>query len=647
MKPLSQSTRHWGHIVLSLTLLILSISLFSMMNQQPLPDQSYAITATQSLFSNSEAPPPADAHWQHTTLPDDWFRKGLKKTYKWYRFELTEDELAATSLSLYLTLASRPTAIYIDNHPLVKPQLNSQDTARIWSQPQLVNINYAELKHLRKLDVNTQKRTVMIRLAKNQSSSGMLGIIYVGAGKPLMKAFNKAFFVKVHLVRLLVVAMILSSLFVIMLWVFRHDESLYAFYAVAIFMWALYSYSHIPTQLPVSSQSWEWMRASAMVCWSVSIALFCNRFLDSPQPAIEKLLVLQAIIISLSLLFVTPETLYWLADFVFPAYATALGLYPSYRMLTETLRQQNPYLTWLTMCGMMVMLLAAHDIAVMAHLIPPWQGLYLHYAALILLVVFNLILIKRFVDTLNEVETLNKSLEQRVEEKSQQLKANYVQLHRMQREKDLNNERERIMHDMHDGVGGTLVSLRAALERGNWSETDIFNGLGNALDDLYLMIHSLDPYGADLTLALGSIRHTLENRLRRADIKLQWIVREMPVIAGLNPAMVLSIMRIMQEAIANIIKHSNASEVIIRIPAESIQQHPSTVDISITDNGCGIDAAHALRHENQRTEDHKESYGLSGMQSRAEKIAARISVQPANPGTQILLTLPVAVASSK
>ncbi len=627
MMKLSAATNHWLHIFLSLAVLVFSISFISSVNKQSPPKNSQILAKGKALFSDRLLPPPLSANWKDIRLPDDWFRATEANKNKWYRFELPSSELPPGPWALYLTNTTRPVTVYINNQLVHKPELQTSGAARIWGQPQLIDLKIHELA--------SQKLIINIMLPKNQSSSGLLGPVYIGPKASLYDAYQQAYFVKVYLVRIIVFAMALSSLLVGMLWLFRRRDTTYAFYAVAVITWAIYSYGHIPLRLPVSGQAWEWLRLSMMVWWSVSISFFCNRFLNSPQPRIERILVLHTILISVGLALIDAKVLYWLGDYVLPAYATLLGLYPSWRMLRETIIRQDPHVTWLTMCGMMVMLLASHDIIVMGHWLPSWQTLYLHNAALVLLLVFNIILLKRFVGTLNEVEILNKNLELRVKEKAQKLKENYQKLYLMKKEKLLTIERERIMHDMHDGVGGTLVSMRAALERGSWTEQDVFDGLGSALDDLYMMIHSLDPYGSDLAVALGSIRHILENRLRHAGIELRWVVKELPQIDDLSPATVLSVMRIMQEAITNVIKHSDASQVVIRIPVEENYHNSSTISLSITDNGRGINLKDINQQDKGLT-----GYGLSGMQHRAEEIAAKLSIIPMSQGTRVLLQLP-------
>lgn len=644
MIKLGAITNHWFHIFLSLFVLVLSVSIFSHINQQPLPENAQAIVMGESFFSSAPSLPPLSANWIDTSLPDDWFRQSEINHYKWYRFELSASELPDAPWALYLTSTTSPATLYINNELIFTPEPQKSEAARTWAEPQFIKIKSdvlglpspPSLPHEESNSTVDQKLVVQIMLPQNQNESGLLGPVYVGPEAILLDAYENAYFIKVDLVKLIIFAMVLNSFFVGMLWLFRRHDTVYAFYALAVLIWALFSYSHIPSKLLFSGQTWEWLRLSAMVWWSISISFFCNRFLGSPQRRIEIVLLLQAILVSTYLAFVDASTLYWYGDFVLPAYATLLGLYPSYRMLTESAKRKDPYLTWLTMCGMMVMLVAARDIALYAHWIPIWHGPYLQYVALILLVVFSVILLQRFVGTLNQVELLNSSLEQRVAQKARKLERNYQQLHILKQEKVLTTERERIMRDMHDGVGGTLVSMRSALERGSWTEQDVFDGLGSALDDLHMMIHSLDPYGSDLAIALGSIRHILENRLRRAGIELRWVVRKLPEMDDLSPAIVLSVMRIMQEAITNVIKHADASLVEICIPVEADSQGSSTTSLSISDNGRGFDLQEINLQEKGQT-----GIGLSGMQHRAEKMAAEISILSLNPGTQILLKLPV------
>lgn len=88
----------------------------------------------------------------------------------------------------------------------------------------------------------------------------------------------------------------------------------------------------------------------------------------------------------------------------------------------------------------------------------------------------------------------------------------------------------------------------------------------------------------------------------------------------------LTIYRIVQEALSNVIRHAKASEASVNI--SSSKHHWS---ISIEDNGTGI---------SENPED-KISLGLTGMKERAHMINAELEIKSSNTGTKINITIPI------
>ena len=72
-----------------------------------------------------------------------------------------------------------------------------------------------------------------------------------------------------------------------------------------------------------------------------------------------------------------------------------------------------------------------------------------------LFVVMGWILTRRFVRSLNETDALNVRLEQRVAERHAELEREQAKLQALTREQAISEERERIMTDMHDGLGAS------------------------------------------------------------------------------------------------------------------------------------------------------------------------------------------------
>lgn len=119
---------------------------------------------------------------------------------------------------------------------------------------------------------------------------------------------------------------------------------------------------------------------------------------------------------------------------------------------------------------------------------------------------------------------------------------------RVEKERLLLMERERITREMHDGLGGQLVSTLALVERGVGSQSEIAEALRRALDDIRIVTDSLDPETTDLSTSLGKLRARLTPLLSRNGVDLQWRVEDVPGIHSIPPESTLHVLRIIQEA---------------------------------------------------------------------------------------------------
>ncbi|MEZ5590739.1 MAG: hypothetical protein R3F53_08545 [Gammaproteobacteria bacterium] len=177
---------------------------------------------------------------------------------------------------------------------------------------------------------------------------------------------------------------------------------------------------------------------------------------------------------------------------------------------------------------------------------------------------------------------------------------------------------------MHDGIGGHLVATLSMVEAGQASREQLADALRTALDDLRLMIDSLDPVEDDLSLVLGMFRARLEPRLQGGPVQLRWQVSDVPPLPGFGPHKVLQVLRILQEAITNVLKHAQASTLTLRTGSVDNQ-----VFIEVADNGCnGLPQTGKGR-------------GLDNMQQRALAIGGTLEIISNSSGTCVRLQLPL------
>lgn len=243
----------------------------------------------------------------------------------------------------------------------------------------------------------------------------------------------------------------------------------------------------------------------------------------------------------------------------------------------------------------------------------------------------------RFARALNQVDSFAGQLVTRVREAEDRLKASFAREEARARAATLANERTRLMRDLHDGLGGQLISIVALSERGHEGAT-ITDAARAALKDLRLVIDSMDDIGGDLMLALGSWRERATAQLRPHDIALDWRVatpQGLPLHPELRPWHVIQIVRILDEAVTNAIKHAHAGHITVTIETLDTGQGPYGV-ISVTDDGCGF----ALAGNDAAAGATQTARGLRNMRSRAARCGAVLDLSSEGSGTRVRLQLP-------
>jgi signal transduction histidine kinase len=252
-----------------------------------------------------------------------------------------------------------------------------------------------------------------------------------------------------------------------------------------------------------------------------------------------------------------------------------------------------------------------------------------------MLVSFGSTLVIRFSSALRSAESLNRDLELRVLEKHRELDRSYEERRALEQEKLLAEERERLVREMHDGLGGQLVSLLSLVEADATADPRVPSAVRAALDDMRLVIHSLDPGLQTVAGALGAARARFEPALVESGVELEWRAGDLPRTPWLGPQDYLQVLRIVQEALVNVVRHSGATRVAVRSGIAAGEGGRPGILIEICDGGRGIDPDAVARPG---------SRGLRHMRERAARLSGSLRVGPldtgAGTGTRVALWLP-------
>ena len=246
-------------------------------------------------------------------------------------------------------------------------------------------------------------------------------------------------------------------------------------------------------------------------------------------------------------------------------------------------------------------------------------------------------------DSLEQIQTWNKELESKVEERTRQL-AKEEAAHEELLRKVLTiqeEERKRIARELHDDTSQSLVSLLmrmdaiSAVPAGNSDKVqsmlqDVKNLAVKTIDNVHKMIFDLRPSVLDDLGLLSAIRWYAGNRLEPLGIETR--VEVTGEERKLSPQVEIALFRIVQEAFNNIAKHAEAHSVLL-----SIEFKEAGVIIEIEDDGKGFDPAAV-----SLIPDKAQGVGLLGMKERAALFdgTVRVESQPGK-GTRVMVEVPL------
>lgn len=271
---------------------------------------------------------------------------------------------------------------------------------------------------------------------------------------------------------------------------------------------------------------------------------------------------------------------------------------------------------------------ASHDALDQADLWPGFGLPALPMAGLAAVTILTFVLGQRVLQALSVEENVNVMLEDRMRAANASLMASEAARRALEVSGAIAKERDRLMREIHDGIGSSLISAIAASE--NQGRTSDPEGvLKRALTDLRIAVDSLEPVQGDVATLLASLRYRVEPDFKKAGIAFDWQVDLVPELNWLDPANALQILRIFQEAFGNIAAHSGATKIVVRC-------HPMTKDgrtgivIVVKDNGRGFVVTGGPH-----------GHGLRNMRRRAETIGADFDmVSEPGKGTTVSVWLP-------
>lgn len=193
-------------------------------------------------------------------------------------------------------------------------------------------------------------------------------------------------------------------------------------------------------------------------------------------------------------------------------------------------------------------------------------------------------------------------------------------------------ERKRVAGELHDSLGQSLQVIKGRAQLGlnraaDPSESakqfeEISNAAGQAIQEVRTISHALRPAELDQLGLAKAIEWMVEKTGATSATRFAC---EVDGVDGLTPEMEISIYRIAQEGMNNVLKHAHATEAILELKREA-----GSVRFSIFDNGRGF--VKPARSDGR---------GLVGIAERVRLLGGKFDIQSApGKGTRLTVTVP-------
>ena len=549
------------------------------------------LAAAEFVAAADASPPATVAGWEPRRIPDDWRASAPGVLEGWYRLSFQADGPVADDWAVYLPVVHMNAAAWVNGQLVGGGGRFADPVARNWNRPLFFTIPPNV--------VVAGRNTLDVRLKADRAGRGLLGPVYVAPRRLLLAAHADRRLFAVQFLRATAVCQVVVFLFVAALGLQRPNDTVYRWAALAGFAWSLTWPFVLVVDTRVPTAAWYWLFYVAAGWFTLLAARFVLAFLGESSARTNRWIVGYGLVGSATLaglaafdssLFHAAAVWAWLPlAFLAPAYSTVRFLAALARDPAD-LEYQINYAAGISIfgCGL-------HDWMVMVGVLPALESFYSPYPAPLAQLAIGIMLVRRFAGALTFSEALVESLEETVREKRAELQLGYERLREMDRSRVVSDERQRIMRDVQDGLGSHLVSTLALTERADVDHRVVAGVIRSALDDLRLMIDSLGPVEGDVLPVLGQLRARLQPRLDAAGIRIEWRVEDVTPIPDLGPHRVLQILRVLHEAVVDILQRPHARTMTVRTGEATAPGERPAVFVEVSGDGepCSDGSGHA------------------------------------------------------
>lgn len=576
--------------------------------------------------------------WEDVTLPDVWTRRWPQHGgTAWYRVDWERGCAPGKGgplepLALGIDAVSVAGEVFINDDLLWRDASLVEPLSRSWNMPRWWLLPASSLRE----GVNQ----VWVRVVGPRALSPGLGALRLGAASMVAEQYGQSLWRQrtVYLINAVLCAMA-GALF-LLVWLMQRKERAYGWFGLMALCWLAYLTTYL------AETQWPWPDSLArarfsmvsLVGYVLCVCMFTFRFGGQKLPGVERALWLLAALGAAAAVLAPPEAagrwfgLVWQGVMWVFLVNSLQFQWHAWRPRPEgrQVRQMLLALCWLVF--VVVALNSLFSVLDRWEVARNWAAL----SGLLVIALVMLLLSAQLVQQMRSVERFNHELAEHVASARTELAQALSREHSQALQHAKLQERMQIAHDLHDGLGGSLMRSMALVELAPQPlpNARVLSLLKVLRDDLRQVIDQGSSAGAQVPETpmqwAAPLRHRFTRILDDMGVKTQWRIAAQ--WQGRPSALqCLGLTRLVEEALSNVIKHSRARHVRI----ECTQPQPNWLQVCIDDDGVGFDVQ-AVQHAGL-------SVGMRSMAARAERMGGTLEVVSGVSGTRLTVVLTTAV----
>lgn len=569
--------------------------------------------------------------WQAVTLPDNWQKHWPNyQGAAWYKIQWSwqcqSDSTLKDPIAFSIDYVNSAGALFLNNDLLWSDKNLVEPLSKSWNVPRYWILPIAGLR--------PEQNEILIYVSGYAFQKAGLGKIEFNDIRTNIDRHNDKVWNHRTLFQINMILSATLAVICFIIWMFRRADSTFGWFALSLVLWVGFIANLLLTETApfLSSVLLSKLNIICFIFCIYCFNLYLWRFIHRCFPKIEKIVLAFSILLSLLLLLAPIQYLYFSLNAIFLLYAGLFFcnyLYISY----VAIQSRHGEYIFLMFCLTGIVFFTSLDI-LMLGLNKNYDVLPLSpYSSPVITLFVVVILGTRLTRNIEKIEKFNLSLAHKVEQVSAELHHSLNEKHQLELNNARLQERMSLSHDLHDGLGASIVRSMILVDQSskNIPNQQFLSMLKLLRDDLRQIIDTgstSDNRVPDTPLLwIAPLRHRFSQIMDELEIHAHWhFPSEWKRIP--NALQCLSLLRVIEESLINVVKHSRALDVRITLVCE-----PQGLMLSIRDNGIGFNVQ-SVQHNGM-------SIGMHSMKIRMQRLGGTFEVFSQAGSTLIKVFLPL------